>query len=173
MVVADEAGALAASLTGWLGGLTFRDRAPAQVTALLLTAVEEWATGQGWRVYRRAASVAPLPPPMAHRHSWLDLGCARPSGPPVAIEIDGTDRRRTVEKLLAEAAAGRIPIWVRWGSRGFPPPPAPVAMATLRVTVRPGPDGPRYSRLPDRPAPPHQATTVRVAGQGGLFADPG
>ena len=48
-----------------------------EVTALLVDATEEWALAQGWRVYRRAASVLPLPPPYETRHSVLDLACAR------------------------------------------------------------------------------------------------
>ena len=168
---------IAASLADRLAALTFVDRTPEQVTALLVDEIAAWAAGRGWRVYRRAASVLPLPPPYAHRNSFLDVACARPDGPPVAVEIDRTDRRRSVEKLLAEAAAGRIPIWVRWGSRGFEPPPQPIQLVTCPVTSRRGPDPktPLYSRLPvtDRPAPPHTAADLRVDQQTDLFTGPG
>lgn len=174
--VAGDGERLAASLADRLAGLTFVDQTPEQVTALLVEEIVAWATGQGWRVYRRAASVLPLPPPYAHRHSFLDVACARPDGPPVAVEIDRTDRRRSVEKLLAEAAAGRVPIWVRWGSRGFEAPPSPVQLVTCPVTSRRGPDpkAPLYSRLPvsDRPAPPHTAADLRVDQQTDLFTGP-
>jgi hypothetical protein len=170
---AHDGEAVARALAGWLAALTFADQSTDQVTAVLVDAVADWAAAQGWRVYRRAKSVLPLPPPYQHRHSYLDVACARPAGAPIAVEIDHTDRRRTVDKLLAEAAAGRIALWVRWGTRGFEPPPPPVRMVTCPVTARPGPDrrGRLYSHLPPahRPAPTHTGTIVRDARQPDLF----
>lgn len=176
MDVAGTAELIAASLAERVDALLFLDRTQEQVTELLVEEIVDWAAGRGWRVYRRAASVLPLPPPYAHRQSFLDVACARPDGPPLAIEVDRTDRRRSVEKLLAEAGAGRIPIWVRWGTRGFTPPPAPIQLVTCPVTSRRGPDPktPIYSRLPvaERPAPPHTAADLRVDQQTDLFAGP-
>ncbi len=164
---------MAASLGEWLAPVTFLDKEQDEVTELLVDSIEAWATGQGWRTYRRAPSVMALPAPFSHQHSWLDLGCARLVGPPLAIEIDRTDRRRTVEKLLAEAEAGRVAIWVRWGSRKFEAPPPPVRMVTFRVTSRSGVAGrgTLYSRqlAPDRPAPLHSSIEVQVDEQTGLF----
>ncbi|SCG37604.1 hypothetical protein [Micromonospora humi] len=155
---------VAVSLAHRLDRLTFEDLSTDQVTTRLVDAVVEWATGEGWRVYRRAASVLPLPPPMEGRQSVLDVACARPDRPPVVVEVDHTDRRRTVEKLLAEAEAGRIPIWLRWGVPGFAAPPAPIRMVTVEVSRRNGPagQGRRYSRRPvaDLPAPAHSVTAV-------------
>jgi hypothetical protein len=71
---------------------------------------------------------------MQHRHSVVDVACARPSAPPVVVEVDRADRARTVEKLIAEAAAGRVPIWVRWGTGGFAAPPAEIHLVTFEVT---------------------------------------
>ncbi|MGN9909183.1 hypothetical protein ACTMTJ_16690 [Phytohabitans sp. LJ34] len=158
---------VAASLGEWLAEVTFADKDADEVTALLVDAVVAWAERQGWRAYRRAPSVMPLPPPFAHRHSWIDVGCARPEGAPVAIEVDRTDRRRTVDKLLAEAEAGRVAIWVRWGSGPFTPPPPPVAMVTCEVSARKG----HYSRLPVRELPPpaHTTGSVTAAEQVDLF----
>jgi hypothetical protein len=158
---------VAASLGEWLAAVTFADLGADEVTALLVDSVVAWAEGQGWRAYRRAPSVMPLPPPFAHRHSWLDVGCARPEGAPIAIEVDRTDRRRTVDKLLAEAEAGRVAVWLRWGTGPFAEPPAPVAMVTCEVAARKG----HYSRLPvrERPAPAHTTTVVKEAEQPDLF----
>jgi hypothetical protein len=149
---------LEASLAGRLAGLTFVDRTADEVTALIIDAVAAWVTEQGWRVYRRARSVVPLPPPYERRHSIVDIACARPDGPPVVIEVDHGNRRRTVDKLLAEAEAGRIPIWVRWGVGPFAAPP-PIRMVTLEVTSRPGTAGKErlHARLQERPAPEHSA----------------
>ncbi|MEU4569949.1 hypothetical protein [Micromonospora sp. NPDC023956] len=164
MDVADDSERVAASLVRRLDGLTFRDAAADQVTALIIDSVVEWARAEGWRVYRRAASVLPLPPPLSGQCSVLDVACARPNGPPVVVEVDRTDRRRTVEKLLAEAAAGRVPIWVRWGTGRFVAPPPPVRLVTCVVTRGPGPAGQvrLFSRTPasDRPPPAHSVTPV-------------
>jgi len=148
-----------ASLADHLAGLTFVDLTTDEVTALIVDAVAAWATDQGWRVYRRARSVVPLPPPYERQHSVLDVACARPAGPPVVIEVDHGHRKRTIDKLLAEAEAGRVPIWVRWGTGRFTEPPPPIRMVTLDVAARPAPDGKdrRHTRRPepDRPAPRH------------------
>ncbi len=140
-----------ADLATWLAGVTFADLTTGQVTARIIDEVVAWGRGHGWRVYRRVASVVPLPPPLERQHSVLDVGCARPDGPPLAIEVDHTDRRRTLDKLIAEAAAGRVPIWVRWGTGGFRDPAPPVRMVTVEVIRR----GHAYSRDRDRPPPPH------------------
>jgi uncharacterized UPF0146 family protein len=145
---------VADSLAARLAELTFADLTTDAVTALIIDAIADWAADQGWRVYRRAASVVPLPPPMQRQHSVLDVAAARPSGPPLAIEVDHTDRRRTVEKLVAEAAAGRIGIWVRWGTGRFTVPPEPIRLVTVEVTRHPGA---RFSRGPDLPPPEHSA----------------
>jgi hypothetical protein len=142
----------AESLGRWLDRLTFADLSTDEVTARIIDAVVEWGEHQRWRVYRRAPSVVTLPPPMERQHSVLDVACARPDGPPLAVEVDHTDRGRTVAKLLAEAQAGRVAIWVRWGTGPFRPPPAPVAMVPFEVARRPGR---RHARTPDRPPPAH------------------
>jgi hypothetical protein len=161
---------VAASLAEWLAGVTFADLGADEVTDLLVAAVVAWAEGQGWRAYRRAPSVMPLPPPYAHRHSWIDVGCARPEGAPIAVELDRTDRQRTVDKLLAEAEAGRVAIWLRWGTGPFAEPAAPVRMVTCPVTARRG-TSLRYTRQPARelPAPAHTASTVAAGEQVDLF----
>lgn len=171
---AEEGARIAADLTGWLARLAFTDQTTNEVTNLLIDSVAAWAMAQGWRVYRRAASVMPLPPPYAHRKSIVDLGCARPAGAPVVVEVDHSDRRRTIEKLRLEAEAGRIPIWVRWGERGLEPAPAPIATVAFHVSSRPGPGrvGRLHSRssATHRPAPMHSRTEIRAAEQVDLFA---
>ena len=139
------------ALTEWLDQLIFADLTTDEVTTLLVDTVAEWGTRQGWRVYRRAPSVVTLPPPMDRQHSVVDVAFARTDGPPLVVEIDHTDRGRTVDKLLAEAKAGRIAIWVRWGTGPFRPPPVPVQLATLEVTRR---SGRRFARARDLIPPP-------------------
>ncbi|MFV2013242.1 MULTISPECIES: hypothetical protein [unclassified Micromonospora] len=171
-----DAARMATGLGDQLTTLTFTDLGTEQVTRTIIDAVVRWGTEQGWRVYRRAASVLPLPPPMHGRHSVVDVACARPDAPPLVVEVDHTDRRRTVEKLLAEAAAGRVAVWVRWGSRGFTAPPEPVRMVTVPVTARAAerPGVRLFSRQPARPlAPPdHRPGPVTAAGPPSSLFDP-
>jgi hypothetical protein len=137
-------------LEQWLAGLHFTDLTEAEATARIVDAVAEWGESRGWRVYRRAPSVFPLPAPLKG-HSVLDVACARPGDQPIAIEVDRLDRQRTVDKLLAEAAAGRLAIWVRWGAGEFRPPPLPVHLVTRETARTRG----RWHTVTDRPAPPH------------------
>ena len=141
-----------ATLTGHLAGLTFADRTADQVTALLIDEIAGWAAGQGWRVYRRAASVLRLPPPMQHQHSVIDVAVARPDGPPLAIEVDHGHRQRTLDKLVEEHGAGRVPVLVRWGGRKAPDATGPVHVLVVDVDQHPGS---RFSRGPALPPPPH------------------
>jgi hypothetical protein len=144
---------LAADLTARLEGLTFSDLTTDEVTARVIDEIVAWGEGRGWRVYRRAPSVVPLPPPIQNRFSVLDVACARPDGPPLAIEVDHTDRARTLAKLQAEAAAGRVALWVRWGRPPFTGPGDPVALVPLAVDKH----GKLHRRLPERPPPAHSA----------------
>ncbi|MFC7530654.1 hypothetical protein [Actinoplanes sp. GCM10030250] len=159
MDTADDGTSTAQSLAGWLDEVTFADLTADQATARILGAVVEWGEARGWRVYRRAPSVFPLPPPL-RGNSVLDVACARPGAPPIAVEVDRLDRQRTVDKLLAEAAAGRVAIWVRWGTGPFPPPPLPVHLVTREAARQSG----RWHTVADRPAPQH-SSTVATAGE--------
>lgn len=152
----DDGAELAAALGAHLAGLTFDGIGADQVTALVIDAITGWAGGHGWRVYRRAPSVVSLPPPLDRQKSVLDVACARPGGAlPVAIEVDHTDRRRTVDKLRAEAAAGRVALWVRWSPGQIRDPGPPVHLVPLAVT-RPRPGA--FTRGTERPPPPHSTT---------------
>ncbi|MEV6692272.1 hypothetical protein AB0M35_12480 [Micromonospora sp. NPDC051196] len=164
MAVGEEGQRLAVSLAEQIDLVTFTDLTTDQVTARLIDTVVGWARGCGWRVYRRAPSVLPLPPPMSAQQSVLDVACARADGPPVVVEIDHGTRRRTWEKLLAEADAGRIPLWLRWGTGRFTPPPPPIHMVTCEVTARPDPagQGRLHSRLPRVEKQPPAHSTVRL-----------
>ena len=175
MDTAGDGDLVATGLADRLAELSFADLEPTAVTDLIIETVAAWGVGNGWRAYRRPPSVLPLPPPMAHRHSCVDVGLARPVGAPVVVEVDRSDRQRTVDKLLAEAAAGRIAIWVRWGTGRFEAPPVPVRLVTCPVTWRRplGGSGRLYSRVPatERPAPAHSATGTDPAVGAGQQTD--
>lgn len=154
MDTADDGTRTAASLQAWLDALAFADLATDRATARVLDAVAAWGTAQGWRVYRRAPSVLPLPAPLKG-HSVLDVACARPDGQPIAVEVDRLDRPRTVDKLLAEAAAGRLAVWVRWGAGPFAAPPLPVHLVIREAARHKG----LWHTVADLPAPEHSAAT--------------
>jgi hypothetical protein len=144
-----------------LAALTFVGLTQDEVTGLIIDEVAAWGQERRWRVYRRAPSVVRLPPPMDKQHSVVDVALARPAAPPIVVEVDHTDRRRTVDKLLAEATAGRVAVWIRWGPGRIVEPPAPIHLIALPVTRAQG----RYSRStePDRPAPTHSPAVAAAA----------
>jgi hypothetical protein len=146
----DDGTRTAQSLADWLADLQFADLSEERATARIVDAVAGWGAAQGWRVYRRAPSVFALPPPLKG-NSVLDIACARPDGQPIAVEVDRLDRQRTVDKLLAEAAAGRLAIWVRWGAGPFRPPPLPVHLVTREAARARG----SWHTVADLPAPRH------------------
>jgi hypothetical protein len=152
------------SLQQWLGALTFADLTADQVTTRLVDEVTRWAETQGWRVYRRAPSVFPLPPPL-RGNSVVDVACARPDAQPIVVEVDRLERRRTVDKLLAEAAAGRLAILVRWGSGPFTPPPLPVHLVIREAVRQRG----HWHTVVELPPPEHSGA---VEHSGTLAAEP-
>ncbi|MFG1995462.1 hypothetical protein ACGFJ7_36355 [Actinoplanes sp. NPDC048988] len=151
------------SLEARLADLRFTDLSNDQATARIIEEIADWGSSLGWRVYRRAPSVFPLPPPLKG-HSVLDVACARPSAAPIAIEVDRLDRPRTVEKLLAEAAAGREAIWVRWGAGPFTPPPLPVHMVTRPAVRKSG----TWSTEAVLPPPRHSDAPIESAAPASL-----
>jgi hypothetical protein len=155
MDTADDGTRTAASLATWLKALQFADLATDRAQARVIDAVVEWGEAQGWRVYRRAPSVFPLPPPLKG-NSVLDVACARPGAQPIAIEVDRLDRQRTVDKLLAEAAAGRLAVWVRWGTGPFTPPPLPVHQVSREAARSQG----TWHTVADLPPPRHSSAPI-------------
>jgi hypothetical protein len=143
------------SLEQWLDAFSFADLTADQVTARLVDEVVRWGENQGWRVYRRAPSVFPLPPPL-RGNSVVDVACARPAAQPIVVEVDRLERRRTVDKLLAEAAAGRLAILVRWGNGPFLPPPLPVHLVVREAVRQRG----HWHTVADLPAPRHSGAVA-------------
>ncbi|MET0415361.1 MAG: hypothetical protein ABW022_05010, partial [Actinoplanes sp.] len=74
MDTADDGTRTAGSLAAWLDALHFAELSTDQATARILDAIVGWGEAQGWRVYRRAPSVFPLPPPLKG-NSVLDVAC--------------------------------------------------------------------------------------------------
>jgi hypothetical protein len=126
----------AESLTKWLGPLTFTDWSAPRVTAALTRGVLDWGAAHGWRVRREVPSIAGLPGAHSDRPGYLDVVCERLGAPPIAIEIDRTDKQWSSRKLLSEADAGAVAVWVRWGSPRTWIVPHPVALVDIPTTCR-------------------------------------
>ncbi|HZM78630.1 MAG TPA: hypothetical protein VFC19_23120 [Candidatus Limnocylindrales bacterium] len=167
----DDAEWVAGSLTRWINSVSFVDRSADEVTELLIEAVVWWAQEEGWRAYRKARSVFPLPPPFEHRYSFVDVGIARRDCAPIVVEVDRSDRKRTLEKLVAEAERGRVALWLRWGTGTFATPPAPVRLIPCRVEAHKDAEGHKVFSTPTlaKPAPRHSGVDLSQAEQTDLF----
>jgi hypothetical protein len=85
----------------------------AAMTSRITRAVVAWAAARGWAV-RTEARVGVGE---EARRGFVDVIVLRqPAAPDLAIEIDSTDKRWSVDKLRHAAAASMHPIWVRWGA---------------------------------------------------------
>jgi hypothetical protein len=118
-----------------------------------------------------ARSVVPLPPPFEHRRSFVDVGVARRDGSPIVVEVDRSDRKRTLDKLAAEAEQGRVALWLRWGTGTFATPPASVRLVPCRVEARKAAGGRKVFSTPvqEKPAPRHSSVDLADAEQTDLF----
>lgn len=109
---------MAASLHRYLKPLRLSGLTAVQATRLVTYETVCWADEQGWQVayevwgrITRQSKNGPL-------RARLDLVCARPAKQPsVAIEIDKHGKTWSLQKLQAEAEAGRVALWVRWHGR--------------------------------------------------------
>jgi hypothetical protein len=146
--LAERSARAAASLSKYLLPVAFTDWSAFRVTAELTQRVVSWGVDHGWRVRREVPSIAGLPGARPDRSGYLDVVCERLNAPPIVIEIDRTDKQWSSRKLLCEADAGAVAIWVRWNDANTWIVPAPVAVIRLPTTSRPDRGGGRrlYSR---------------------------
>lgn len=176
---AEETAALAASLAAWLAPVEIRGLSGRQTTALLTDRVAEWARSQGWSVRFEVASRITRTVNRAAGGSseWqgrLDVVCSRrPGQPPVAIEIDRNNKRWSVEKLSAEAAAGSVALWVRW--RGGTDIDVPATVGLVDIVPPEQPLSPKQVAFLVRlalSAPPTQFTAMFAAVVRGTNIEP-
>jgi hypothetical protein len=86
------------------------------MTARITRAVVAWAAARGW-VVRTEARVGVGE---EARRGFVDVIVLRqPTAPDLAIEIDSADKPWSVDKLRHAAAAGMVPVWIRWGDDGW------------------------------------------------------
>jgi hypothetical protein len=111
----DDGTRTAESLAAWLRDLHFTDLPEERATARIVDAVVQWGENAG--LARLPPGAERLPAAGAAQGPLRARRGLRPRRrrPADRVEVDRLDRQRTVDKLLSEAAAGRLAIWVRWG----------------------------------------------------------
>lgn len=166
MDLAERSARATASLSRYLLPLTFTDWSAARVTAELTRRIVAWGVDHGWRVRREVPSIAGLPGAHPDRSGYLDIVCERINEPPIVIEIDRTDKQWSSRKLLCEADAGAVAIWVRWNDAKTWIIPAGVAVVQVLTTTHRGPGGRRlYSRTIPVDPPEQSQSTVAIPTQ--------
>jgi hypothetical protein len=113
-----------------LGGLE-----PQDITQRVTDAVEGWARGQGWDVWREY-DIPGYTRQDSEVGGRLDVYARCADGTGVAIEIDRFDREKSLDKLAFCAASGDRALWIRWRSGGAPSGlVAPSGVHTMEVDV--------------------------------------
>ncbi|MFI7079648.1 hypothetical protein ACIBO1_20320 [Micromonospora sp. NPDC049903] len=149
MDVVERSRRATASLRRYLAPLEFTDWSAVRVTAELTRQVVNWGVKHGWRVRREVPSIAGLPGAHPDRPGYLDVVCQRLDGPPIAIEIDRTDKQWSSRKLLCEADAAAIPLWVHWNDAKTWIVPDPIGVVRVPTTSRRVAGRLLYSRAAD------------------------
>ncbi|MBF6215779.1 hypothetical protein IU487_32800 [Nocardia puris] len=110
-----ETAQLASSLTSWLADVRVTGLSAREATALITEQTVRWAHANGWTVDLEREALIARRTGRRMYHGHLDVFCWRDDHLPcIAIEIDRSNKRWSVEKLLAEADTGNIALWVRW-----------------------------------------------------------
>ncbi|MFK4087179.1 hypothetical protein ACI2LF_23940 [Kribbella sp. NPDC020789] len=151
----DETTTLAASLYRHLHPLRLSGLTAVQATRLVTSETARWATAQGWMVAYEAWGQLTRMTQAGPRRARLDLVCTRPAQQPaVAIEIDKHGKVWSLQKLQAEAQAGRVALWVRWNGRTEIEIPESVGLVDIHegADYRPSEQAPHSRISADSPA---------------------
>ncbi|OJF13090.1 hypothetical protein EDD30_2314 [Couchioplanes caeruleus] len=167
MDVAVRAQRAAESLAKYVLPLSFTDWSAVRVTAELTRRVVEWGVDHGWRVRREVPSIAGLPGAHPDRPGYLDVVCERLDGPPIAVEIDRTDKQWSARKLLCEADAGAVAVWVRWADAKTWIVPPSIGVVRVPTTVSRIGGRRLYSRAASQ-YPPTDASNEATERQGAI-----
>ncbi|SHG22768.1 hypothetical protein [Streptoalloteichus hindustanus] len=132
---AGETAELVADLHAYLLPVRLAGMTAPTATQVLTRRVVRWAQSRGWTVDLAAPGRSTHPTSTGERQDRLDLVCARPLRPPIAIEIDRAGRLGSLRKLLAEAEAGSVALWVRWHGRTRAAIPSQVGLVDIGETA--------------------------------------
>lgn len=128
----------AESLAAWLSTISLAGRSSQQATRLITEAIAEWARRQGWEVEFEVPALITRPVRGGREfRGRLDIVCDRGEDLPlIAIEVDRGNKRWSLQKLVAEAEAGNLAIWVRWKGRHLIDVPEQVGLVDIRHLFR-------------------------------------
>ena len=103
----------------WCAQGLFQGLAAIETTRRLTCAIVDFGEARGWYP-RTELELGTFRLPNSHgqhvkRKARVDLGLFPPGDAPVVIEIDRTDSRKNLDKLVIGASWGRTAIWIRWG----------------------------------------------------------
>ena len=111
-----------------------------EITATVKALVKRFASGRDWRTSReyRLGRFAET----TKRGSWrsrrgdIDLAIHGPWEHPLLVEIDRTDKSRSLDKLRIGAAWGHQAVWIRWGGpRMQVPRPIPDGVHLIKLVI--------------------------------------
>ena len=81
-------------------------------TEFITSSIESFAHSQGWACEREV--FLGLKRKTDGYKGLIDIIIKRPEGMPYAIEIDSSNKKWSLEKLLHAYRKGYVPIWIRW-----------------------------------------------------------
>jgi len=85
------------------------------ITARLTREIVAWSLANGWSTKTEARVVLSAPGQRIRDYGYIDVIVKRGDGAPdVAIEIDQTDKPRSVAKLQYVMSLGMEAVWIRW-----------------------------------------------------------
>ncbi|WP_162958357.1 hypothetical protein [Nocardia yunnanensis] len=110
----------------------------AQTTKLITAHTQQWAQAQRWRVQFEAPALVERRVSNGRLYRGrIDVLCTRRWWrPAVAVEIDRANKRWSLEKLIAEADAGHVALWVRWRGDSIIEVPPTVGLVDIRASIQ-------------------------------------
>jgi hypothetical protein len=98
-------------------------------TNLITSSIESFAQGRGWSCEREA--FLGLSRKTSGLKGLVDIVIKSPEGIGYAIEIDSSNKKWSLEKLLHAHSIGYVPIWIRWCTKISIPIPTVVNLIDL------------------------------------------
>ncbi|UGT58866.1 hypothetical protein [Nocardia asteroides] len=132
------------SLADWLAPVRATGLTSSQTTALITAHTLEWARSKRWKPATEVPALIERSSANGRTYRGrLDVVCERSWWrPPIAIEIDRANKRWSLDKLIAEADAGHVALWVRWHGDTVIEVPPRVGLVDIRDSI----DNPRATR---------------------------
>ncbi|MGW5441414.1 hypothetical protein [Nocardia asteroides] len=132
----DKTDELAQSLRHWLTPVRASGLTSTQTTKLITAHTLEWAHSKRWQTSTEVPALIERTINGRVYSGRVDVVCERSWWrPPIAIEIDRANKSWSVDKLVAEAEAGHVALWVRWRGETVIDLPPTVGLVDIRATI--------------------------------------